>query len=201
MLALLDVAPTTAQDIWVLPLSGERKPPFDMLRTAPNARQAVPSEAEGPRPFLQTTFQESTPKFSPDGRWLAYMSDESGRQEIYVQPFPGPGGKWQISTEGGREPMWARNGELFYRNGNQLMVVETRTQAGSQPIFSAGTPRMLFEGPYVATGTTATNYDVTADGQRFLMVKRVAQESAAANQFNVVLNWFEELKRRVPAGR
>jgi hypothetical protein len=118
-----------------------------------------------------------------------------------VQPFPGPGGKWQISTEGGTEPLWARNGEIFYRNGNQLMVVETKTQPGSQPIFSAGTTRMLFEGSYVASGVAANNYDVTADGQRFLMVKPVAQQSAAPTQINVVLNWFEELKRRVPSGQ
>jgi hypothetical protein len=118
-----------------------------------------------------------------------------------VQPFPGPGGKWQISTEGGIEPMWARNGEIFYRHGNQWMVVETRTQPGSQPIFSAGTPRLLFEGPYVASGFAAANYDVTGDGQRLLMVKPVAQQGTAANQINVVLNWFEELKRRVPSGQ
>jgi len=185
VLAFTDIAPTTGQDIWVLPLEGD---PSAALRT----------EGRKPRLFLQTTFSEGGAKFSPDGRWLAYGSDESGRTEIYVQPFPGPGGKWQISTNGGTEPFWARNGEIFYRNGNQLMVVETKTQPGSQPIFSAGTPRLLFEGPYVTTGIAVTNYDVTADGQRFLMVKPVAQQGAAANQINVVLNWFEELKRRVP---
>jgi Tol biopolymer transport system component len=171
-IAFMDIAPTTGLDIWILPLEGDREP----------------------RPFLQTPFQESMARFSPDGRWLAYASDESGRTEIYVRPFPGPGGKWQISTEGGTEPFWARSGELFYRNGNQLMAVETRTQPSSPAIFSAGTPRLLFEGLYVAS----SDYDVTADGQRFLMIKPVAQEGAAATQIHVVLNWFEELKRRVP---
>ncbi len=136
----------TGRDIWVLPLLGERKP----------------------RPFLRTPFSETGPQFSLDGRWLAYVSDESGRNEIYVQPFPGPGGKWQISTEGGTEPVWARNGELFYWNGNQMMAVETKTQ----PTFSAGTPRLLFEGLYqrnLAPGVA--QYAVAADAQRFVMVK------------------------------
>ena len=97
------------------------------------------------QPFLRTPFNEAAPRFSPDGRWLAYISDESGRYEIYVQPYPGPGGKWQISTEGGTEPVWNPNGrELFYRNGDKMMAVDIATQPG----FSAGKPRMLFEGQY-----------------------------------------------------
>ena len=92
-------------------------------------------------------FNESAPQFSPDGHWLAYVSDESGRYETYVQPYPGPGGKRQISTDGGTEPVWNRNGrELFYRSGNKMMAVDITTQPG----FAAGKPRMLFEGPYAA---------------------------------------------------
>ena len=87
---------------------------------------------------------ESAAVFSPDGRWLAYMSAESGSREIYVQPLPGPGGKWQISTEGGSEVVWAHTGELFYRNGDQMMAVEITTD----PAFSAGTPKLLFEGDF-----------------------------------------------------
>jgi Tol biopolymer transport system component len=155
-------------DIWVLPFRGERKP----------------------WPFLHTPFREYAPTFSPDGRWLAYVSYESGRSEINVRPFPGPGGRWQISTEGGGEPVWARNGrELFYRNGGKMMVVDITTQPG----FSAGAPRLLFDGPYVR-GTHMPNYDVTRDGQRFLMMEMPPA------QINVVLNWFEELKRRAGAG-
>ena len=109
VLAFTEADPTTGFDIWMLGLQGDRKP----------------------RPFLQTPANEGGPAFSPDGHWVAYLSDESGRQEIYVRPFPGPGGKWQISSEGDTEPMWARNGrELFYRNGDKMMV----TAVGTQPV-------------------------------------------------------------------
>jgi serine/threonine-protein kinase len=137
------------------------------------------------------------PQFSSDGHWLAYVSDESGHREIYVQPYPGPG-KWQISTEGGTEPVWNHNGrELFYRSGDKMMAVDIATQ----PSFTAGKPRMLFEGQYLPTTTTPPNYDVSADGQRFLMLKSVEQAQTAPTQINVVLNWFEELKQKVPTGK
>jgi Tol biopolymer transport system component/predicted Ser/Thr protein kinase len=150
------------------------------------------------QPFLQTRFNEAGPRFSPDGRWLAYVSDESGRYEVYVQPYPGPGGKWQISTEGGTEPVWNPNGrELFYRNRDKMMAVDIATQ----PSFTAGKARMLFEGRYVETPNPATTYyDVSPDGQRFLMIKE-SEQSSAATQINVVLNWFEELKQKVPTGK
>jgi eukaryotic-like serine/threonine-protein kinase len=172
LLAFWEVNATTGWDIW-------------MLR--PSDRKA--------QPFLRTPFNESVPRFSPDGRWLAYISNESGRYEIYVQPYPGPGGKWQISTEGGTEPAWNPNGrELFYRSGDRMMAVDIATQPG----FSVGKPRVLFEGQYEPTPATFPNYDVSPDGQRFLMLKPSEQEAAAQTQINVVLNWFEELKRRVP---
>ncbi len=115
-----------------------------------------------------------------------------------MQPYPGPGGKWQISTEGGTEPVWNPNGrELFYRSGNKMMAVDISTQPG----FAAGKPRVLFQGRYEPTPATAPNYDVAPDGQRFLMLKPNEPEAAAPTQINVVLNWFEELKRRVPAGK
>jgi len=164
----------TARDIWILPLEGERKP----------------------QSILQTQFNELAPVFSPDGRWLGYVSDESGRNEIYVRPFPKvEEGKWQISTDGGVELRWAANGrELFYRNesGNQMMVVNITTE----PTFGAGTPRLLFEGVYTRSQGGSAFYDVTPDGQRFVMVKTAEAEEAA--QIHVVLNWFEELKRLVP---
>jgi Tol biopolymer transport system component len=149
------------------------------------------------QPFLRTQFNEVESQFSPDGRLLAYMSDESGRYEIYVQPYPGPGGKWQISTEGGTEPVWNRNGrELFYRSGDKMMAVDIATQ----PSFTVGKPQMLFEGPYAPIAATTRNYDVSPDGQRFLMLKPSEQGQAASTQISVVLNWFEELKRKVPTG-
>jgi len=176
LLAFFEVNPTTGYDLWVLRL-GDRKV----------------------QPFLRTSFNEGVPQFSPDGRWLAYISDESGPYEIYVQPYPGPGGKWQVSTEGGREPVWNHNGrELFYRSGNKMMAVDIATQ----PVFTAGKPRMLFEGQYQLAPATAPNYDVSPDGQRFLMIKASEQASSSSlTQIVVVQNWFEELKRRVPSGK
>jgi Tol biopolymer transport system component len=144
--------------------------------------------------FLQTKFNESAPQFSPDGRWLAYASDESGHFEIYVVSYPGLGGKWQISSDGGREPLWNRNGrELFFRDGNKMMAAPIDTQQG----FSAGTPKMLFQGQYVMLANSTPNYDVTADGQKFLMLKSTVQPT----QINVVVNWFKELKQKVPTGK
>jgi eukaryotic-like serine/threonine-protein kinase len=133
-------------------------------------------------------------QFSPDGKWLAYTSNESGTDEIYVIPFPGRGERRQISFDGGREPRWAKNGrELFYRRANSMMSVEIRTD----PAFSSGTPRELFGGPYDLTNTSTPNYDVSADGQRFLMIRRVSQKTPPL-QLNFVLNWFEELKQKIP---
>ncbi len=149
--------------------------------------------------FLATPFNEGAAQFSPDGRWLAYVSNESGRFEIYVQPYPGPGGKLQISTDGGGEPLWNPNGrELFYRSGNKMMAVEITTQ----PSFSAGNPKVLFAGQYQSSPSPVpnANYDVSPDGQRFLMLKPGGQDQAAT-QINVVLNWFEELKQKVPTGK
>jgi Tol biopolymer transport system component len=175
LLAFIEITPTTGYDIWVLRMSDRKA-----------------------EPFLRTPFNEGVPQFSPDGRWLAYISDESGRFEVYVQPYPGPGGKWQISTEGGREPVWNHNGrELFYRSGDKMMAVDIVTQPG----FTAGKPRTLFEGQYQPTAATFPNYDVSLDGQRFLMLKPVDQAQASPTQINVVLNWFEELKQKVPTGK
>jgi Tol biopolymer transport system component len=181
LLALMEVNPTTGVDIWVLRMGDP---------------SAGPGQVRKAQPFLRTPFNEGAPRFSPDGRWLAYMSNESGRYEIYVQPYPGPGGKWQISTEGGTEPVWNPKGrELFYRSGDKVMAVDI----GTQPGFAAGKPRMLFEGQYELSPVQIDNYDVSPDGQRFLMLKPT--EQAALTQINVVLNWFEELKQKAPAGK
>ena len=146
------------------------------------------------RSFIQTRFFDGVPQFSPDGQWVAYVSDESGRQEVYVQPYPGPGAKWPISTEGGTEPVWNRNGgELFYRSGNTMMAVDVATK----PVFRPGRPERLFTGDYLLASTTYPNYDISRDG-RFLMVKPSRQENATSNQIIVTLNWFDELKRLVP---
>jgi Tol biopolymer transport system component len=145
LLAFTRFDPANERDMWVLRLADRKA-----------------------EPFLRTPFVEGGQQFSPDGRWAAYVSNESGRAEIYVQPYPGPGGKWQISTQGGTEPMWNHNGrELFYRSGNKMMAVEVTMQQA----FSAGKPAVLFDRQYVSTPLpqTAPFYDVSADGQRFLM--------------------------------
>ena len=146
------------------------------------------------RPFVRTTFDEWGGVFSPDGRWLGMVSNESGRDEVYVVPFPGPGGKWQVSTGGGSFPIWARNGrELFYQNGRRLMAVDVTL--GST--FNASTPRALFE---AAASPDAPGFDISPDGKRFLIIRNESRELAAP-VVHVVLGWFDELKARVPTGR
>ena len=173
VVAYVETQSRTNRDIYVQPLEGERKS----------------------RPWLEAPYDEAVPEFSPDGRWIAYVSNESGRYEIYVQPYPGPGGKWQISTDGGDQPLWNPNGkELFFRNGDKLMAVDVATQTAFVP----GTPRTLFQRRYERLAGPGPNYSVSADGQRFIMVKPADQQGSAATQINVVLNWFEELKRQVP---
>ena len=170
-LAFTEDDPTTGLDIWTLSLKNGQKS----------------------RPFMRTPFNETNLAFSPDGRWIAYQSNESGRYEVYVQPFPGPGGKVLVSTQGGTGPVWSRDGrELFYRSGDKMMAVATTIQ----PTFQAAKPVVLFEKPYYDVDALR-DYDVASDGRRFLMLKE-SEQVADAIRMNVVLNWFEELKRLVP---
>ncbi len=161
----------------MLPLSGDRQP----------------------RPIQRTRFNEGHPDFSPDGRWLAYTSDESGRLEVYVQPYPEPGDRQPISTDGGTAPVWSRNGrELFFMTlpqGDLTKMMAVPVTTG--PTFMAGTPHTLFEGPYV-TNTIIRLYNVAPDGGRFLMMRRVERPPLKLTQMILVQHWFEELKRRVP---
>jgi serine/threonine-protein kinase len=144
-------------------------------------------------PLLATPAIEASMGFSPDGRWLAYYSDVSGGFEVYVQPYPGPGRRWMISTEGGTEPVWSADGrELFYRQGHQMMVVDMMADS----TFAPGKPRRLFDG-YETNPWGVSNYAVSRDGERFLMVQRERRQ--APSQLHVVLDWFEELERRVPS--
>jgi Tol biopolymer transport system component/predicted Ser/Thr protein kinase len=155
-------------DIMVLPLFGDRKP----------------------IPFVHSSFNETLPRFSPDGHWIAYVSDASGRNEIYVQPFPGPGGKWQISTAGGNEPCWRGDGkELFYLGlDSRLMSVEVKAGSG----FEAGVPAPLF--PMIATPDGWTRYAATSDGKRFLVV--APERSQTLTPTTVVLNWNAEVGKK-----
>jgi serine/threonine-protein kinase len=148
-------------------------------------------------PLIQTPFNEQNAEVSPDGRWVAYQSDESGQYEVYVRPFPDVDqGRWQVSTGGGTRPAWARSGrELFYLVGSgRIMAVAI--QPGQA--FAAGSPQVLFEGAYVAANTGRT-FDVSPDGKRFLMIKdRGTSQTSAASEIVFIQNWTEELKRLVP---
>jgi eukaryotic-like serine/threonine-protein kinase len=166
-------APRGKGGLWTLPLRSDSSRPL--------------------RSILESPFRAYTPDISPDGRWLAYVSEESGRRQVYVTAFPGPGPTVTISTNDGASPRWSRNGrELFYRGGGgstpaQLMAVDVTLG----PTFRAGRPHVLID-------QTLQSFDPSADGQRFLIVKPAAAARSAEGQVVVVLNWLDELRRRVP---
>ena len=141
-----------------------------------------------PRPVVNTAAYEGGAQFSPNGHWMVYASDESGQMQVYVRPFPGPDRRWPVSTQGGTQPLWSRDGkEIFYRVGNRMMVVDL--SAGVDLTLSQ--PRQVFEQRYVFQNISVANYDVSSNGQRFVMIK----DEAGSGRLNVVLNWTEELKR------
>jgi len=161
-------------DIWILPMN-------------PNTQEA--SGDGKPYLFLQTTFDEYRPVFSPDGRWIAYQSDESGSQEIYIRPFPGPRGKWQVSTNGGTRPRWRGDGkELFYLDADAFITV-AETNLGSSTV-EIGLVRPLFSFIRYTGGTD--NYDVTADGQHFLVIE--AAGDATSSPITMVVNWLGQVE-------
>jgi eukaryotic-like serine/threonine-protein kinase len=165
MLVYEDFGRTTGQDLWLLPLEGDRKP----------------------RPYLQTPFNERDAQFSPDGRWMAYASNESGPMQVYVQSIPAGGNKFQISSAGGGQPRWRRDGkELFYiSTDNKLMAVEVKISN----TFEAGPPQPLFEMPL--NSNLRWNYQSAADGQRFLVL---SNSRSASPPLTVVLNWQAGIK-------
>ena len=140
-------------------------------------------------PFLQTPFNDTQGRFSPDGRWVAYTSNESGKEEVYVVPFPGPGGKWQVSTAGGRVPRWTRNGrEIVYQApGDEIMAVEVSLA----PTFQAGIPRALFKANLQRP--PGWQYDVTPDGERFLVNLRPGEQ--VSDPVTLVQNWAAGRKK------
>jgi len=163
----------TRNDLWILPMTGDRKP----------------------APLLATEADEQQAQFSPDGRWVAYVSDESGRNQVYVQPFreqAGTAGKWQVSTGGGSQPRWRRDGkELFFVSENRMLTSVPVTGAAT---FQTGAPKPLFD--FCATVQMvreAHQYDITGDGQRFLLICSV--EAVQSEPINLVLNWRPEQKR------
>ena len=173
---------TSSNDIFLLPLDGE---------TLSGKATAEPTS------FLQTPFQEGFPSISPDGRWMAYYSNETGRWEIYVQPLEAPegqsagAGRVRISSGGGEEPIWSRDGqEMFYRWGSKIYVVEIMPG----PEFRATVPRVLFDGPFV--NPLDWSYDVSPDGKRFLVVENKELEKAST-ELIVITNFFDHVRRRV----
>lgn len=172
-IAFVETAPVSGPDLWVLSL-----------------------ETGKSLPFLKTNAGESAPRFSPDGRLIAYTSTESGRREVYVRPYPGPGGRLQASNDGGIEPVWSHSGEqLFYRHDGEMMSVTMTTT----PVLVASSPRRLFAGNYLLSDTGGAGYDVAADG-RFLMIQPVEPELPATT-IDVVINWFDDLRDRLAVVR
>jgi hypothetical protein len=148
----------------------------------------LPQDRQKPYPLSNGRFSEQGGAFSPDGRWIAYVTNESGRGEVYIRPFPGSGGVRQVSSDGGGYPIWARSGELFYLSAGGLMSVDITTT----PTLKIGTPRMLFK----AGLSRFAGGDVTPDGQRFLVVKS-EEQGQPMPEVQVIFNWFEEIKKSV----
>ena len=189
VLAFRQLNPNTNWDIMTLPIEGNEKSGWK------------PGE---PKPFVHSLFAEQQPggaSFSPDGRWLAYHTYESGNHEVYVRPFPGPGGKWQVSTGGGGLPKWSRNGkELFYRSLDSKIMVVTYTASGDS--FRADKPQLWSPGQIGDVETGTYTFDLHPDGQRFAVLKAPGTEqTAAVNKVSFVFNFFDELRRRVPTGK
>jgi serine/threonine-protein kinase len=178
-LAFGEIDPQTGDDLWTLRLEetdGDHPKPGK------------------PEPLLVTPFNERTPMISPDGRWLAYQSDESGRSEVYVRPFPGPGGKWQISTGGGGRPVWSKKApELFYRSSEGMMVA---SYTANGEAFVASKPRL-----WAGKKDLGEFFDLAPDGKRFAVLQAEASEQKGPAQVTYLLNFFDELRRRVPAGK
>jgi serine/threonine-protein kinase len=179
VLAFTQLNPQTRWDIMTLSLQGDETSGW---------------KTDEPKVFLNGPYDELDPTFSPDGHWLAYDSNESGNAEVYVRPFPGPGGKWQISSSGGTTPRWSSNGrELFFRTlDNKLMVAEYTASGDS---FTAGGPQQWSPSPFTARGPTR-NFDVHPDGKRVVVMKTPESEVPAINKVSFIFNFFEEVRRK-----
>jgi Tol biopolymer transport system component len=177
-------------------------PTYDIMTLSIEGNEKSGWKPGEPKPFLSSPFIEQSPAFSPDGRWIAYHSTESGSFEVYVRPFPGPGGKWQISTGGGYIPKWSGNGkELFYRTvaDNKIMVVTYTASGGS---FHADKPQLWSPGQFTDRGLGNYNFDLHPDGKRFAVLKAPGTEqTAAVNKVSFIFNFFDELRSKVPTGK
>ncbi|MGD1093902.1 MAG: hypothetical protein ABSB35_18185 [Bryobacteraceae bacterium] len=185
-LSYQEQTPETGFDLWTLPL---------------DLSDPDHPKAGTPEVFVRTPADENVPRFSPDGRWLAYRSNESGSSEIYVRPFPaGSGGKWQVSIGGGFYPLWSRNGrELFYESLDHRIVVVEYSVSGSS--FIPGKPRPWSDVHLFFPGTV--NLDLAPDGKRFAVLTMPETTNGERGQVHVtmLLNLFDELQRRIPVGK
>jgi serine/threonine-protein kinase len=178
-LAFDETSDQTNTDLWILPLEGLES---DHLKPGK------------PEPLLVTPADEYGPMISPDGRWLAYTSTESGHYEVYVRRFPGFEGKWQISTGGGQFPVWSKKTpELFYRSDEGMMVAGYTVSGGA---FVAGKPRFWGEKKDLSVW-----FDLAPDGKRFAVVHEAATEQKGPTHVTFLLNFFDELRRRSPASK
>jgi eukaryotic-like serine/threonine-protein kinase len=162
------------------------------LPRSPSAGLSVPT------PLVQTTFAEGNADIAPRGQWLAYESNESGRQEVYVRPFPNvDGARRQVSTAGGRTPLWSRDGqELFYLSPEGAVM---GVRVDIEPAWRSSTPKRIVQGPYYfALPGFGRYFDISLDGRRFLIIKQGSDANAASPQIIVVQHWTEELQRLVP---
>ncbi len=186
VLAYVQLNSNNNWDIMTIPFEGDEKTGWK------------PGE---PKLFFRGTSNVFGPAFSPDGRWLSYHSNESGNYEVYVRPYSAPGVKWQVSSGGGILPKWSPNGkELFYRTlDDKIMVVR---YTGPADTFRADNPKPWSPGQFAELGPSNFNFDLFPDGKRFAVLKsQFTEKDAAASKITVVLNWFEELKQKVPAGK
>jgi serine/threonine-protein kinase len=182
-LAYFDLSPETAGDIWTLPLD------------LSDPEHPKPGK---PEPFLSTPAREIRPAFSPDGRWIAYQSDESGRYEVSVRPFPGPGGKRQVSAGGGANPIWSRDGrQLFFTSlDNRIMVASAMVEGES---FLSGKP-LLWSPAQIRQPSAAMFLDLAPDGKRFAVfpMPEAKPEEKGSVHVTFLLNFFDEVRRRAP---
>jgi Tol biopolymer transport system component len=185
VLAFQQLNPDTSWDILTLSVEGNEKSGW---------------KSAEPKPFLNSPFIEVVPAFSPDGRWIAYASNDSGNFEVYVRPFPGPGGKWQVSTGGGGYPRWSRNAkELFYRTPDSKIMVATYTASGDS--FHADKPQLWSPGQFTTRGTSP-NFDLHPDGKRFAVLKAPGTgETPPVNKVSFIFNFFDELRSKLPPGK
>lgn len=160
------------EDLWVLPMEGERKPV----------------------PFLQTNFNENQGRFSPDGKWVAYTSDESGRYEVYVRPFPSGSSKWRVSPDGGELPHWRGDGKEIYYLTPDRKLMAAAVNAGRDGL-TVSVPQQLFSTQMHLrpSGAPLVPYDISSDGKKFLMDAKLADQGESA--LTVVVNWLGAVKK------